>query len=72
MRSFSFSSLQILRFKKLHNSIAVFIRRQIPQRNPHSARHYAIHHRQRRLMNTLVREALMLSNLLDHHLFRES
>lgn len=65
------SSLQILLLEELHHAIAVLVRRQIPQRDPHSARHHSVHHRQRRLMHALVREALMLPNLLDHHLLRQ-
>lgn len=64
-------SLQILLLEKLHHAIAVLVRRQIPQRDPHAARHHAVHHRQRRLMHALAREALMLPDLLDHHLFRQ-
>ena len=65
-------SLQILRLEELHHAIAVLIRRQIPQRDAHAARHHAVHHRQRRLVHALVREALVLPNLLDHHLFGEA
>ena len=64
-------SLQILLLEKLHHAIAVLVRRQIPQRDPHAARHHAVHHRQRRLMHALAREALMLPDLLNHHLFRQ-
>lgn len=64
-------SLQILLLEKLHHAIAVLVRRQIPQRDPHAARHHAVHHRQRRLMHALAREALMLPDLLDHHLLRQ-
>ena len=66
------SSLQILLLEELHHAIAVLVRRQIPQRDPHSARHHSIHHRQRRLMHALAREALMLPDLLNHHLLRQS
>ena len=64
-------SLQILLLEKLHHAVAVLVRRQIPQRDPHAARHHAVHHRQRRLMHALAREALMLPDLLNHHLFRQ-
>lgn len=53
----------IPRPKEIHHAVAVLKRRHEPQRDAHRARHHAVHHRQRRLVNTSRGKTLVVPDL---------